>query len=196
MQAVSAKSANQIKKILIEVVSRGTGKKAQYPGLEVGGKTGTAHIAKNGRYVREYHSSFYGFVNDNKGHKYTIGALVIRAKKYRHYFASKSAVPTFRRMIDILVDLDYLEPEEQIEAPLAPIKIDKLPKTETTPELIVHPEVKKKSLVKVPVKAKKESVQERFQHQRPKPKPVQKVINTTVKPSYKAPIHDFDEDMF
>ncbi|HEA83777.1 MAG TPA: hypothetical protein ENI03_00645, partial [Thermodesulfobacterium geofontis] len=171
-QAVSKKSANQIKDILQEVVSRGTGKKAQYPGLEVGGKTGTAHIAKNGRYVREYHSSFYGFANDKKGHKYTIGALVIRAKKYRHYFASKSAVPTFRRMIDILVDLDYLEPEEEIEVPLAPIKIDKPLNIESTPQLIVHPEVIKKSVVKEPVKVRKSSVQKLFQTKKPKPKPV------------------------
>jgi len=111
IQAVGKRTAHQIHDILLEVVKRGTGKKAQYPGLEVGGKTGTAHIAKHGRYVREYHSSFYGFANDNKGHKYTIGVLVIRAKKYRHYFASKSAVPTFRRTLDILVELDYLKPE-------------------------------------------------------------------------------------
>jgi len=186
MQAISKKSANQIKEILQEVVNRGTGAKAQYPGLEVGGKTGTAHIAKNGRYVREYHSSFYGFANDKEGHKYTIGALVIRAKKYRKYFASQSAVPTFRRMIDILVDLDYLKPEGEIETALAPIKIDVPTKViETTPELIVHPKVNKKPIVKEPIKVKK-----------PKPKPVQRVIKPKVKPSYTAPVHDFDEDMF
>jgi len=128
MRAVKKKTARQIKKILIEVVKRGTGKAAQYPGLIVGGKTGTAHIAKNGRYVREYHSSFYGFANDKEGHKYTIGVLVIRAKKYRHYFASKSAVPTFKRVMDILVELEYLEPEGGIEAPSPEIKPN-VPKT-------------------------------------------------------------------
>jgi len=110
LQAISKKTANQMHNILIEVVKRGTGVKAQYPGLEIGGKTGTAHIAKSGRYVREYNSSFYGFANDNKGHKYTIGALVIRAKKYRHYFASKSAVPTFRNLVQILVEEGKLIP--------------------------------------------------------------------------------------
>lgn len=114
MQAVSKKTANQINKILIEVVKRGTGKKAQYPGLKVGGKTGTAHISSNMGYAKEYHSSFYGFANDDKGHKYTIGVLVIRAKKYRTYFASKSAVPTFRRLLDILVELNYLHPKDGI----------------------------------------------------------------------------------
>jgi len=122
-QAVSAKTAEQIHTMLLEVVKRGTGVKAQYEGLEVGGKTGTAHIAKNGHYVREYHSSFYGFANDAHGHKYTIGALVIRAKKYRKYFASQSAVPTFKRTMDILVELEYLKPKDGIVAPSPEIEL-------------------------------------------------------------------------
>ena len=109
-QAVSKKTANQIHKILLEVVKRGTGVKAQYKGLNIGGKTGTAHIAEHGRYVRKYHSSFYGFANDDFGHKYTIGVLVIKAKKYHKYFASQSAVPTFRKAVNILVEQNYLKP--------------------------------------------------------------------------------------
>ncbi len=111
-RAVSQQTARQIHAILREVVARGTGVKAQYPGLEIGGKTGTAHISK-GRsgYSREYHSSFYGFANDKKGHKYTIGVLVIKARKPKMYFASKSAVPTFHAIVDILVDQGFLEPD-------------------------------------------------------------------------------------
>ena len=111
LRPIGKKAANQIHEILKEVVERGTGVKAQYPGLEIGGKTGTAHIAKHGHYVREYHSSFYGFANDSKGHKYTIGVLVIRAKKYHKYFASQSAVPTFKNTVRILVEQGYLEPD-------------------------------------------------------------------------------------
>ena len=111
LKAVSKKSASQIHDILIDVVKKGTGEKAQYPGLEIGGKTGTAHIAKKGRYVREYHSSFYGFANDKKGNKYTIGVLVIRAKAKNQYFASLSAVPTFRNLVQILVEENYLNPD-------------------------------------------------------------------------------------
>jgi len=111
LHPISKQTAHQIHTILKEVVKRGTGVKAQYPGLEIGGKTGTAHIAKHGRYVHEYHSSFYGFANDKKGHKYTIGILVIRAKKRHKYFASQSAVPTFKNTIRIMVDQGYLIPE-------------------------------------------------------------------------------------
>ena len=103
-RVISSQSTSQIHDILLEVVKRGTGVKAQYQGLEIGGKTGTAHMVHDGRYVREYHSSFYGFANDKIGNKYTIGVLVIRAKKKYKYFASQSAVPVFKEAVQILLD--------------------------------------------------------------------------------------------
>lgn len=169
LKAVNKKAARQIHNILLEVVKRGTGVKAQYPGLEVGGKTGTAHIAKHGRYVREYHSSFYGFANDKEGHKYTIGVLVIRAKKWHKYFASQSAVPTFRRALDILVELDYLKPEgvaeplpeivKELTKPtpvVKPVAPSHAP-TPSTVQNIVHTQTKKK-----PLTTPKKSVKDLF----------------------------------
>jgi cell division protein FtsI (penicillin-binding protein 3) len=110
--AISKKAANQIHKILVEDVERGMGKNARYDGLEIGGKTGTSHIARNGHYVREYHSSFYGFANDEAGNKYTIGVLVIRAKARFAYFASQSAVPVFRKIVEMMVEDGYLKPSD------------------------------------------------------------------------------------
>ncbi len=166
LQTVGKKAANQIHDILLEVVKRGTGVKAQYPGLEIGGKTGTAHIAKNGRYVREYHSSFYGFANDKKGNKYTIGALVIRAKKYRKYFASQSAVPTFKRVVHTLVELDYLQPEGDAVTVLKPIIIKKN-KPELKPINTINKPIEKKIQKKTEhkkaiYKPQKRSVKELF----------------------------------
>jgi len=114
VQAITKKTSEWIHNILLEVVKRGTGVAAQYPGLEIGGKTGTAHMAVGGRYVRQYHSSFYGFANDKFGHKYTIGVLVIKAKKRYKYFASKSAVPTFRNIVKILVEQGKLTPDPDV----------------------------------------------------------------------------------
>lgn len=182
VQAVSKKTANQIQSILKEVVARGTGVKAQYPGLEVGGKTGTAHIAKNGHYVREYHSSFYGFANDKEGHKYTIGALVIRAKKRYKYFASESAVPTFRRIMDILVELDYLKPEGGLEVASPEIKVE--PKTTpiVTSGPTVEHKVEEQKMTVAPANASKASVKELFKmRSTPKPKPVN-MTPATLKP--------------
>ncbi len=110
LQACSAQTAQKVNAILKEVVERGTGTAAQYDGLEVGGKTGTAHIAYKGQYIEEYHSSFYGFANDKFGHKYTLGVLVIKPKKV--YFASQTAAPTFYKLVDKLVKFNYLVVDE------------------------------------------------------------------------------------
>jgi cell division protein FtsI (penicillin-binding protein 3) len=193
MQAVSKKAANQVHDILLEVVKRGTGVKAGYPGLEVGGKTGTAHIAKHGRYVREYHSSFYGFANDKEGHKYTIGVLVIRAKKPYKYFASQSAVPTFRRTLDILVELDYLKPEGGLEVTSPEIKVEPQTPPETIQEpLVPQKEDKKKVSAATEVKPRP-SVKELFKLEtKPEPKP--KPVHT--KPAKEKSTKELFEDLF
>jgi cell division protein FtsI (penicillin-binding protein 3) len=160
IQPIGKKAANQIHDILVEVVERGTGVKAQYPGLEIGGKTGTAHIAKNGRYVREYHSSFYGFANDKFGNKYSIGVLVIRAKKRYKYFASQSAVPTFKNIVRILVEQGKLKPDPEVIAEMQ--KEDDLyeskQKTQTpvkpSQNTVIKKESKKKPKIKKPVERK------------------------------------------
>jgi cell division protein FtsI (penicillin-binding protein 3) len=109
-RAVSSGTARQMHTILKKVVQEGTGVAARYPGLEIGGKTGTAHMVEHGHYVRRYNSSFFGFANDDKGHRYEIGVLVIEASKYHKYFASQSAVPTFKGIVEDLVELGYLQP--------------------------------------------------------------------------------------
>ena len=111
LHPIGKQTAAQMKKILKKVVSDGTGKAARYPGLEIGGKTGTAHIVEHRRYIDKYNSSFYGFANDKKGHKYTIGVLAIRLDKKHMHFASQSAVPTFKKIVSNLIELGYLQPD-------------------------------------------------------------------------------------
>ncbi len=111
LKPISKRTARQMKKILKKVVSDGTGKAARYPGLEIGGKTGTAHIVEHRRYIDKYNSSFYGFVNDDKGNKYTIGVLAIKLNKKHMHFASQSAVPTFKKIVSNMIELGYLKPD-------------------------------------------------------------------------------------
>ncbi len=110
LNASTPYTASKIKDILIATVNRGTGRSAQYDGLIVGGKTGTAHINYKGKYIDEYHSSFYGFVNDKLGHKYTVGVFVIKPQKV--YFASQTAAPTFKKVVDKMVKHGYLIVDE------------------------------------------------------------------------------------
>jgi len=106
-RAIKATTAQRMKKILIKTVLKGTGTKAITPGLVVGGKTGTAHLVEHGRYVRKYNTSFLGFAND-KTHHYSIGVVV--RKPTTQHFASQTAVPVFKKTIDIMVEEGFLKP--------------------------------------------------------------------------------------
>lgn len=109
VQVISPSTAERMKQILIKTVNVGTGTGTITPGLEVGGKTGTAHIAENGKYVRKYNTSFFGFANDEKS-RYTIGVTVIQPKS--NHFASLTAVPVYKQVVDLMVEFDYLRPKQ------------------------------------------------------------------------------------
>ena len=117
-QIISKQTADEIKRLLVRTVTEGTGKAARIDGLEIGGKTGTAQIARGGKYLKQYISSFFGFVNDEHNNSYTIGVTVINpistGKNWYYYYASWSAVPVFKEMVQNLVKLNYLVPKEDI----------------------------------------------------------------------------------
>lgn len=107
-QVITPTTAERMKKILIKTVLKGTGVKTITEGVEIGGKTGTAHLVERGQYVRKYNTSFVGFANDVHSHKYTIGVVVIEPKK--NHFASQTAVITYKAIIDTLINESYLVP--------------------------------------------------------------------------------------
>lgn len=110
---ISSEVANYMKSLLIKTVEEGTGSSTKIEGLEIGGKTGTAQVAGLGGYKKEYISSFIGFVNDYSGNKYIIGVTVWnpRGTQWYHYYASQSAVPVFKEIVDTLTRLNYLKPK-------------------------------------------------------------------------------------
>ena len=115
-QVIKSATAQRVKKILIKTVNEGTGTKAITPGLVIGGKTGTAHIVEKGKYVRKYNTAFMGFANDAQ-HDYTIGVIVIQPKKSQ--FAAQTAVPVFKKAVDIMIEDGYLKPDIVKQAGLA-----------------------------------------------------------------------------
>lgn len=114
VEVISPRTANQMKKILIKTVNQGTGIGTRTEGLEVGGKTGTAHIARKGRYINEYHTSFIGFANDLK-RRYIIGVTVVEPQT--QHFASLTAVPVFKNVVDTLVQEGYLHKSKKFKLP-------------------------------------------------------------------------------
>ncbi|UTJ06064.1 peptidoglycan D,D-transpeptidase FtsI family protein [Arcobacter roscoffensis] len=116
-KVISKKTANEIKRLLIKTVEEGTGRSAQIDGLTVAGKTGTAQIARRGKYLKKYISSFFGFVEDGNN-AYTIGVTVINpnstGRYWYYYYASQSAVPVFKEVTKNLIKLNYLTPKNDI----------------------------------------------------------------------------------
>jgi cell division protein FtsI (penicillin-binding protein 3) len=116
-QVITKETSQIIKKLLVKTVEKGTGKAAYMEGLEIGGKTGTAQIARKGKYLKKYISSFFGFVNDGKN-SYTIGVTVMnpnsKGKYWYYYYASQSAVPVFKEITQNLIKLNYLTPKNDI----------------------------------------------------------------------------------
>lgn len=107
---LSSNAAKTMQNILINVIEKGTGKKAYTQGIIIGGKTGTARIAERRGYTsNRYNASFFGFAND-ASHSYTIGVLVRNPTKPYSYYAAQSALPMFKDVIDILINEDFLKP--------------------------------------------------------------------------------------
>ncbi len=107
-QVIKPSTAHRVKQILVKTVNKGTGKKARVAGLEIGGKTGTAHKVEKGAYINKYNTAFLGFAND-KTKKYTIGVVVVEPKKSQ--FASQTAAPVFKKAVEIMVENSYLKPD-------------------------------------------------------------------------------------
>ncbi len=189
IKPISKDSANIVKDTLIKVVKFGTGRKAITEGLEVGGKTGTAMIAKGGSYVKEYHTSFYGFANDTSNNKYTIGVLVIEPK-YEAHFASQSAVPVFKAVVDAMVEQEFLKPnvnrakqaEIAREKELKESKIKEKNK-EKVLELKERLRIQREQLIKrQQEKIRKRLHKQRNKKRRAKPKRVQPNVNNNSAP--------------
>jgi len=109
-RVLSKQIANEMKNILIKTVNEGTGKRAITKNIQVGGKTGTAQIAIKGIYEDIYNSSFFGFAN-GKNNRYTIGVTVIEPNPEGSiHFASQSAVPVFKEIVDKMLELKFLTP--------------------------------------------------------------------------------------
>ena len=106
-QVIKNTTASRMQKILIKTVNEGTGVKTKTDGLIIGGKTGTAHIVEHGRYVNKYNTAFIGFANDET-HNYTMGVIVV--KPHISQFAAQTAVPVFKKAVDIMVEEGYLKP--------------------------------------------------------------------------------------
>ncbi|MCF7877022.1 MAG: penicillin-binding protein 2, partial [Candidatus Omnitrophica bacterium] len=106
---LSRATADKAKKILIEVVNQGTGKRAKINGEMIGGKTGTAQKFDNkaGRYSpNRYRANFVGFISSAKK-PIVIGVTIDEPKK--SHFGGVVAAPLFRQIAEKIINYRVFE---------------------------------------------------------------------------------------
>ncbi len=103
-RVVSEQTSGRMKKLFVRVVEKGTGDLAKVPGIEVGGKTGTARMALNNDYSQtNYNASFIGFFP--AGNPKYVCLTVVNSPK-NSIFGREVASPVFRRVAERIITLD------------------------------------------------------------------------------------------
>jgi cell division protein FtsI/penicillin-binding protein 2 len=98
-RVIDRRTAAELVAIMEQVVERGTGTTAQVPGFTVAGKTGTAHMLRDGRYSdTDFHASFAGFVPSRQP-VFTI-LVVVNAPHAGQHYGAHVAAPIFQRIAD------------------------------------------------------------------------------------------------
>ncbi len=91
---IEQQTADYLNWLMREVVRRGTGVKAQLPGYEAAGKTGTARKIINGAYSYKHHiASFVGFAPAEDP---MISIIVVIDEPQGQFYGGDVAAPVFR----------------------------------------------------------------------------------------------------
>ncbi|MGH8426830.1 MAG: peptidoglycan D,D-transpeptidase FtsI family protein [Gammaproteobacteria bacterium] len=101
----------ELRAMLTTVVSdQGTGHRAQIPNYRVAGKTGTAHIYRDGSYSDDrYNSVFVGMAP--AADPRLVVAVLVRGASHGHYFASQVSAPVFREVMEGALRLLDIAPD-------------------------------------------------------------------------------------
>ena len=126
-QVISKEVSDELKNFMLNVVEKGTGKKAQIENLQIGGKTGTARKLDKNRGIystSKYNSSFVGFA-PFKEPKYLCTVVVDEPGAF--YYGGDVAAPIFRNIMYRIVHLNpdamhQDDREENYQPQLAMIK--------------------------------------------------------------------------
>lgn len=94
----SDKTLAKVRKMLEGVVERGTAKNIRNEDYKIAGKTGTSQKVKNGRYSKNYYTSFAGYFPADKP-KYSCIVVIDEPQGYNQY-GSDVAAPVFKEIAD------------------------------------------------------------------------------------------------
>ena len=100
----SEETLRKIKLMMEGVVERGTASNINHSMYKIAGKTGTAKKVKNGRYVKEYYTSFAGYF-PVEAPRYSCIVVIDDPKGFQIYGSDVSA-PVFKEIADKIYSLE------------------------------------------------------------------------------------------
>ncbi len=115
-QVLGEKASEDIGKMLRTVVTKGHGKRADVPGYLVGGKTGTAQVAKSGSKGYEDGLTIGSFVGYAPIQDPQFVVLVKLDNPKNVEWAESSAAPAFGEIMHFLLEYAKIPPTEEIPA--------------------------------------------------------------------------------
>lgn len=111
-QSMSAESARELSKMLVDVMDKGSAKSASVAGYSLGAKTGTGQIAVNGKYIKDGGPTYQSFIEfatlDNP--KYTL--LISLDTPQGARFADSSVVPKVKKLNEFLLNYFAIPPDK------------------------------------------------------------------------------------
>ena len=111
-QVISSETSRTINAMMVSVVNKGHANLARVPGYFVGGKTGTAQIAKSsgvGYEMGRHNDTFVGFTPVSKP-EFVVLTKINEPKDVA--WAASSAAPLFGDIMKFLVDYYQIPPDE------------------------------------------------------------------------------------
>lgn len=130
---ITENTSSQIREMLEQVVTSGTGKGIIIPGYRIGGKTGTAQKAGPRGYEKgKYFSSFFAFFPADKP-KYSI--LITVNEPHGAYYGAAVALPPAREILEKLIKYKGIEPTYIPEIVNKEVVIKKQVKTKNLQEI-------------------------------------------------------------
>lgn len=127
-KVMSAESSLRLRQMMESVVTKGAAKAAYMPGYHLGGKTGTAQKAVNGKYPKGvYISSFAGMapVNDPK----VVVLVSIDEPDKSNYYAGSTSAPLTKLLLGDIFRYMNIQPDQK------DIKNNELYKVTSVPEI-------------------------------------------------------------
>lgn len=100
----SKETLRKVKMMMEGVVERGTAQNINHSHYKIAGKTGTAKKVRNGRYVKEYYTSFAGYF-PAEAPRYSCIVVIDNPKGYQIYGSDVSA-PVFKEIADKIYSLE------------------------------------------------------------------------------------------